>query len=479
MDIHIGLTGRGDLTAQIYRQIFEAMLDGRLRNGERLPATRSLANRLNVARNTVAVAYERLVAEGVAVGRVGAGTFVAATLPRQRPVRIAPSEGVKPLELWQSILARAPRRPCAPPVEFDFSVGSPDPALFPYSEWRRLIGQELRSISPQHQSSPRSGGHAGLRAAIARHVSVSRAVRAEARDVIVTQGAQQAFDLIGRILIAAGTSVAVEDPGYPNARLLFQSLGARVIGVPVDHEGIDVSAIPKRARIVYVTPSHQFPLGHVMSLRRRTALLAWAGRSRAAIIEDDYDSEFRFAGRPLDPLQSLDRTGRVIYVGSFSKVLMPSLRRGFLIAPQSLQPALFAAKQLTDLNSEATTMGALARFIEDGLLARHIRNVSREYEMRYQQLAASLQRHLGRHLRLLPAAAGLHVAAAALRSSTTDIAKAVRIAEHQGVRVQSLADFYANKPTQTGMVLGFGRIPAARIDEGVRRLAAGFAPTQR
>jgi GntR family transcriptional regulator/MocR family aminotransferase len=341
-----------------------------------------------------------------------------------------------------------------------------------------LIGQELKSISPQHQLSPRSGSDAELRAAIARHISVSRGVRAEAKDVIVTQGAQQAFDLIGRILIASGTPVAVEDPGYPNVRLLFQSLGARVTGVPVDLEGIDVNAIPTRARIVYVTPSHQFPLGHVMSIRRRTELLAWAEHRDAVIIEDDYDSEFRYGGRPLDPLQTLDRAGRVIYVGSFSKVLMPSLRRGFLIAPGSLQPALCAAKQLTDLHSEATTMGALARFIEEGLLARHIRLVSREYEMRYKQMAASLQQHLGRHLQLVPAAAGLHLAAIAVRSTARDIAKAVNAAERNGVRVRSLADFYGNKPTQSGLVLGFGRIPAVRINEGIRRLAASFAAAQ-
>jgi GntR family transcriptional regulator/MocR family aminotransferase len=470
MDFHIGLTGRGNLSAQIYRQVLAAILDGRLRNGERLPATRSLASRLNVARNTVAEAYERLVAEGVAAGHAGAGTFVTAAIPRENLVRSAFSGNVKPRKLWRSI-AVPPR--LSTPVEYDFSLGFPDPALFPHSEWRRLMGQELRSFSLQHHIPVNPGGR--LRAAIARHIAVSRAARAQAKDVIITQGAQQAFDLIGRVLIGTGTRVAVEDPGYPNARLLFQSLGGRVMGVPVDEEGLDVGAIPARVRIVYVTPSHQFPLGHVMSLRRRTELLAWAEHRNAVIIEDDYDSEFRFCGRPVDPLQSLDRAGRVVYVGSFSKVLAPSLRRGFLIAPASLQPALVAAKQLTDLTSEAITMGTLARFIDEGLLARHIRIVSREYEMRYKQIASSLERYLSRYLQLVPAAAGLHVAATAVGRMTKDIAKTVRIAENHGVRVHSLADFYTGRRTQAGVVFGFGRISPPQIDAGIQRLAASFA----
>jgi GntR family transcriptional regulator/MocR family aminotransferase len=303
---------------------------------------------------------------------------------------------------------------------------------------------------------------------------VSRAVRADADDVIVTHGAQQAFDLIGRVLISDGTGVAVEEPGYPFARLLFRSLGANVVGVPVDDEGLQVEAIPANTRIVYVTPSHQFPLGTAMSLQRRTALLAWAERRGAVIVEDDYDSEFRFDGRPLDPLQSLDRTGRVIYVGSFSKVLLPTLRLGFLIAPASLQSALLAAKQLTDWHGELATQAALARFIDRGLLARHIRKVAREYSSRYAQIAEALERRFGRWLRLIPAAAGLHLAAAAPRGTSVDIARALQRAAERGVRAAALSDFYIGTPAQTGLVLGYGAIPSSKIDEGMRRLAASF-----
>jgi GntR family transcriptional regulator/MocR family aminotransferase len=234
-------------------------------------------------------------------------------------------------------------------------------------------------------------------------------VRAGADDVLVTQGAQQAFDLIGRVLIDPGTIVAVEEPGYPPVRELFQSLGARVMGVPVDDEGLDLSALPRSARLVYVTPSHQFPLGVPMSLSRRAGLLAWAERRNAVVIEDDYDSEFRFEGRPLEPLQSLDRGGRVIYVGSFSKIMLPALRLGFMVAPASLQPALRNAKRLSDWHGDLPTQAALGRFIDQGLLARHVRKALRDYAARRAQILVGIERDFSHWLRLVPSAAGLHV----------------------------------------------------------------------
>ncbi|HUU36196.1 MAG TPA: PLP-dependent aminotransferase family protein, partial [Vicinamibacterales bacterium] len=388
MDVHVRLSHRGELSEQIYRQLLAAIADGRLPRGSRLPATRELAARLAVSRNTVNLAYERLLAEGITEGRVGAGTFVI-DAPAPDPAgtfRRAPAGAVHPREFWRSVPVLPQRH--RGDAAFDFSPGTPDDTLFPLTAWRRLIANEFRRSSRQYSSYGHPAGHEGLRAAIARHVGASRAVRAEAGDVVVTHGAQQAFDLIGRVLFTSGACVAVEDPGYSRVRLLFASLGARVTGVPVDDEGLVVDAIPRRARVVYVTPSHQFPLGTTMSLRRRAALLAWADRCGGVIIEDDYDSELRFGGGPLDPLQSLDRSGRVIYVGSFSKVLLPTLRVGFLVAPASLQPALQAAKQLTDWHGELATQAALARFIDEGLLARHIRTATRDYARRNARIAA-------------------------------------------------------------------------------------------
>lgn len=472
MDVHIRLTRRGDLSVQIYRQLLEAILDGRLRSGERLPPTRVFARRLGVARNTVGVAYERLMAEGALVGRVGAGSFVSAEPLHRVQGQRAPSGVVHARDVWRSIPAFADR-PSKPPV-YDFSVGVPDAALFPFATWRRLLAQEFRRPAARFARYGSPGGHAGLRAAIARHVGVTRAVRAHADDVIVTQGAQQAFDLIGRVLISEGTTVAVEEPGYPLARLLFRSLGAAVVGVPVNDEGLDVDAIPNSARLVYVTPSHQFPLGTAMSLQRRTALLAWAERRGGIVIEDDYDSEFRFEGRPLDPLQSLDRAGRVVYVGSFSKVLLPTLRLGFLVAPASLQNALLAAKQLTDWHGETATQAALARFIDQGLLARHIRKVAREYAIRHQRIAEAIDQHFRPWLRRIPAAAGLHLAAGVVPGVPVDIERVVRRSEADGVRVQALADFCCSGPARAGLVIGYGAISTSRVNEGMTRLAGSF-----
>ncbi len=457
------LDGRGDFAARIYRQLRDAVLDGRLRPGEQLPPTRELARRLDVSRNTVAAAYDRLTAEGFLVGRVGAGTFVGATAdPAQK--RTAPAGGgVRPRRLWEAIPDNGEKRA----YPYDFGVGVPDGRLFPLETWRRLLGRELTRVAGYGEPE----GHAGLRAAIARHVGVSRSVRAGADDILVTQGAQQALDLIGRVLVEPGGCVAVEEPGYPPARHLFHSLGARVVGVPVDGEGLDVSAIPSSARLVYTTPSHQFPLGTPMSLARRTALLGWAERRGAVVIEDDYDSEFRFSDRPLEPLQSLDRAGRVVYVGTFAKTMLPTLRLGFLVAPAALRPALRKAKRLTDWHSELYTQAALARFIDDGLMARHVRKVSREYGARHERIVAALDRDFADWLEVVPSAAGLHLCA---RAPGIDVDDVRRRAGEAGVGVQALGDYCAAS-NQPGLVLGYGAIARDRIDEGLRRLANCFS----
>jgi GntR family transcriptional regulator/MocR family aminotransferase len=473
MDVHVSLKGWGDLSARIYRQLLDAVLDGRLRPGQRLPPTRELARRLAVSRNTVAVAYERLAAEGVLTGRIGAGTFVSAEPVGRVGAQHAPAgASIHPRSVWKAIREPADARSVAP--VYDFRVGTPDPRLFPFTTWRRLVARELRPSAAGWASYGNPAGHAGLRAAIARHIGVSRAVRADADDVIATQGAQQALDLIGRVLIEAGDCVAVEEPGYPPARLLFHSLGARVVGIPVDDEGLDVAAIPKAVRLVYVTPSHQFPLGMPMSLQRRAALLAWAERRRAVVIEDDYDSEFRFAGRPLDPLQSLDRGGRVVYVGSFSKVMLPALRLGFLVAPASLQTALRTAKRLTDWHGELPTQAALARFIDEGLLARHIRKARREYATRHARITEALHRDFHAWLRVIPSAAGLHVTARVAPGVSLDMSAIVRGAEASGVAVYALSHFSTESRAHAGLVIGYGAIPTAKVEEGLRRLAAAF-----
>jgi GntR family transcriptional regulator/MocR family aminotransferase len=479
MDLHVGLAdGRGDLAARIYRQLLDAILDGRLRPGERLPPTRELARSLEVSRNTVAAAYERLTADGFLAGRVGAGTFVAdSSVGSARTRRRAPGGAdVAPRRLWRTIPASGgSAQPPAAPPRFDFQVGVPDARLFPLEAWRRLVGRELRPATVQAGGYGDPAGSAALRAAIARHIGVSRSVQAGADDVLVTQGTQQALDLIGRVLVDPGTCVAVEEPGYLPARLVFRALGARVVGVPVDAEGIEVSALPAGARLVYTTPSHQYPLGTPMSLPRRRALLAWAERHRAVVIEDDYDSEFRFSDRPLEPLQSLDRGGRVIYVGSFSKTMSPMLRVGFLVAPASLQQTLRTAKQLTDWHGDLTTQGALARFIDEGLFARHVRRATREYARRHERIVGILRRDLGDVLDLVPASAGLHLCARlSSGAGGVDVGAVVRRASAAGVFVRGLDTFCGERPVQHGLVIGYGAIALDLVDEGLRRLATAF-----
>nr|WP_308197947.1 PLP-dependent aminotransferase family protein [Saccharopolyspora soli] len=461
----MSLVGRVDLTGQIYRQIKAAVLDGRLRTGEALPPTRELARRLSVSRNTVSAAYDRLTAEGFVAGRTGSGTYV---LPGgfDRPAQAADAQRIRPAKTWERI--RVPQMDPSIP-DFDFRPGIPDVRLFPYAAWRRLLAHWFRTSSVGSPMYADPAGHAGLRRALARHVGVSRAVRASADDVLVTSGAQQAFDLIGRVLIEPGTCVAVEDPGYPPPRQLFRALGAKVVGVPVDAEGILVDRIPGNARIVYVTPSHQFPLGMPMSLPRRTALLEWAERVGAVVVEDDYDSEFRFSGRPIEPLQSLDRAGRVIYVGSMSKVLLPTLRVGFLIAPRSLHTALRAAKYVVDLHTSLPLQAALAAFIEEGLLARHIRRARNDYAARYARISSMLQQDFADLLEPVAVTAGLHLAA--MLPPDADDESICERAGANGVGILPLSPYRRAKGSP-GLVLGYGGIAVPDIAEGLRRLHA-------
>ena len=461
MSVHITL-GKTGLAADVYGQLRAALLDGRLRTGEALPATRELARQLAVSRNTVLHAYERLIAEGFLDGRVGAGTFVSA--PAQL-ARRAPGGTLAPRAVWRPLIPAPPPRP---PVRYDFSVGAPDPALFPWDEWRRLLARELRGRR-RTTELPSPAGDPGLRVAIARHLGLSRAVRAGADDVLITSGAQQALDLIGRVRVAPGTCVAVEEPGYLPARQVFAALGARVVPVRVDTEGLVVDRLPAATKLVYVTPSHQFPLGMAMSLPRRLALLAWAERHGAAIVEDDYDSELRFDGRPLEPLQCLDRGGRVLYIGTFSKVLLPTLRLGFIVAPPSLMPALHAAKRLADGHSAVEPQRALRNMLDDGLFARHLRRVLRDYRERRDALLAAIDRHLGDRVTPIHAAAGLHVSAWLTDRGSNDAALAAA-ALAAGIAVEPLSSYFARR-SRPGLALGLGLIRAREIDAGIRALA--------
>jgi GntR family transcriptional regulator/MocR family aminotransferase len=476
MDFHISLVGRKDLSGEIYRQLLRAILDQRLRPGDRLPSSRDLARALVVARATVTAAYERLAGEGFVGVRQGAGTFVselAAQAGRDTPMQR--SSGVlQPRQIWESIVL--PTVFDKPP-QFDFRTGHCDASLFPDREWRQAVTRALRSSTTTGGAYEHPAGHRDLRTAIVRHIGISRSVKASADDVIITNGTQQAFDLLARVLLEPGDGIAVESPGYAPPKQLFKTLGIRMLGVPVDREGLVVDALPCDVRAVYVTPSHQYPLSVTLTLARRQALLAWAEQNNAAIIEDDYDSEFRFGERPLEPLQTLDTKGRVVYVGSFSKTMLPTLRLGFLVTPPSLRAALHKAKYVSDFHSSLLAQAALARFIDDGAFARHVHRATAIYRQRHEMIADIISRDFTDHLELIPSATGLHVSALVRTMSAHQIAAVTHRAAERGVAVQLLSSQVLSPLAMSplpGIMLGYGAIPAVRIEEGLRLLRTCF-----
>lgn len=473
MDLAVDLSHRTGRTDAVYRALRDALTTGRVAAGERLPSTRDLARDLGVSRASVATAYERLVAEGFLETRPGAGTYATAAASDAPARRRRGPGALRPRAGWRWAPRPTSGDRAAP--AHDFRVGIPDASLFPYDTWRRLLAAEARAGGPAAGSY---GGPAGLprfRAAVARYVSGARGVHAEPDDVIATTGAQQALDLVARVLLEPGDVVAVEDPGYPEARELFALHGARVVPVPVDDQGLVVEEIPPHARLVYTTPSHQFPLGMPLSLARRRALLAHASRYGTAVVEDDYDSEFRRTRRPLEPLQALDRDGRVLYVGTFSKSLLPGLRAGYLVAPHSLRDALLAARQLTDGHGAVHVQGALARFIDDGLLARHVRRAGARYAERHEILLDALR---GLPVEPVPSAAGLHVAAYLRADAPLGSRALAARALRRSVALESLTAF-ATGPHRDGIVLGIGGAVTSAIRPGVRVLESLLAPAGR
>jgi len=418
----------------------------------------------------VALAYDRLAGEGLLISRVGAGTFVKQRRALPATEAKAPERPLNPKQEWVDVPITLVRTLFANRFEFDFRTGIPDVSAFPHATWRRLMSRHLQ-LSKASTGYGDPAGHPALRAAIARHIWLSRGMDVDPEGVTITNGTQQALDLITKILIERGDRVAVEDPGYPPAWRLFRAVGARVEPIPLDAEGLTVSALPSDTRLVYVTPSHQFPVGMAMSLERRLALLEWAQEANAVIVEDDYDGEFRFGDRPIEPLRAMDSDGRVIYVGSFSKSALPSLRIGFLITPPSLTAAIHAAKYLSDWHTMWAVQGALADFIEEGWFARHVRRMRKEYETRHIAVVKGIDTHFRNLLEVAPSAVGLHVCALATQLSPSDVHSAVTRAVDVGV--DELARYSAGQPV-AGLLFGYGAIRAARIDEGLRRLKDSF-----
>jgi GntR family transcriptional regulator/MocR family aminotransferase len=478
------------LHRQLYDGLREAILSGRLRPGVRLPSTRALAVDLGASRNTVLAAFGQLLAEGYLEGRVGAGTTVASTLPEtllrahpeaagtERPGR-RPRLSRRGALLVRTRAAFARGAATAHP----FRPGLPGLEFFPFDLWTRLLARRWRRVPRQLLDYGDPAGHAPLREVIAAYLGEARAVRCDAGQVIVVTGAQQAVDLAARVLLDPGDTAWVEDPGYPGARGALIAAGIRLAPVPVDAEGLVVrrgAQRAPRARLVYVTPSHQYPLGVTMSLNRRLALLEWASRSGAWILEDDYDSEYRYSGRPLAALQGLDTVGRVIYAGTFSKVLFPALRLGYLVVPPDLVDAFVAARALADRHSPSVTQAALADFIDAGHFARHVRRTRALYAERQAALVGAVRRTLGGLLEVTPAEAGMHLLG--WLPDGVDDREAARAALAREVDAPPLSSFRARisrDEERGGLVLGYAAYTPREIDDACLRLAAALRTVQR
>ena len=459
--------------APLHRQIYEglrrAILEGLLRPGQRVPATRVLAAELEVSRLPVLAAYEQLLHEGYLRGRVGSGTFVTAVLPDDafHPARAARRER-RPT---------SPPRPRVAPRAYDdgglrpFRMSLPAFDQFPRAVWAKLVSRHARMLAPVHMAYGDPAGLGRLRTAIAEHLRTARAVRCEAEQVLVVSGSQAALHLCATVLLGRGDRVALEEPGYPGAHAVLGTTGAELVPVPIDDEGIDVAGLDSlgaHVRGAYVTPSHQYPLGASMSAPRRLALLDWARRRDARIIEDDYDSEYRYVSRPLGALQGMDDHGRVIYVGTFSKVLFPALRVGYLVVPPAIWDQFIAAREAIDVFSPTLYQLALADFIAEGHFARHLRRMRGIHLRRRDALLDGLARHCAGTLTVHNADAGLHVATTL--PDGIDDEDVLRRMRAQNLTAMALSTCYIGRRHRNGLLLGFGGFSEGKIAYATRTL---------
>lgn len=473
----------------LYRQLYDALraviLSGQVRAGARLPSTRALATDLGLSRTTVLTAMEQLLAEGYVEGKVGSGTYVASVLPDTAlqagagiaaPVPVPVVSRGPMLSRRGQLLAVTPVSTArdAGPVR-TFRTGVPALDSFPWKTWIGIETRCLRRVSGLLHTYDDPAGYQPLREVIADYLGAARAVRCDAGQVIVVAGSQQALDLVARVLLDPGDAVLVEDPGYMGAKGALVASGVRLVPAPVDEEGLDVAAAMDRcpgARLAYVTPSHQFPLGVTMSLSRRLALLRWASEAGAWILEDDYDSEYRYTGRPLAALQGLDRDGRVIYVGTFSKVLFPALRLGYLVAPPDLVDAFARARALTDRGSPVLEQAVVAEFLSEGHFSRHIRRMRMLYGERQEALVQAMRQHLAGALEVSAHECGMHLVGRL--PDGADDRRASDAAARHGIEASPLSA-YGIEPCRTrGFALGYAPFDERQIREGVARLVAAL-----
>jgi len=465
------------LQRQLYDALREAILDGRLAPRTRLPSSRQMARDLGAARNTIVGAFEQLVAEGYLEARVGDGTRVAAVLPEAllhvgRASTRRPAAGKAPGLSARGKALIAVRRPPADPRRRAFQPGLPALDEFPRELWARLLARRARMPARGLRGYAHPAGLPALREAIAAHLGPARGVACDPAQVVVVSGSQAALDLCCRLLLDPGDAAWIEEPGYLGARGALTAAGARLVPVPVDAHGIAVREGIARfpaARLAYVTPSHQFPLAVTMTLARRLELLAWAAEAGAWIIEDDYDSEYRYAGRPVAAMQGLDAAGRVISVGTFSKTMFAALRAAWLVVPPVLVDTFAAALRITGHGVNADLQAALADFLGEGHFAAHVRRMRGLYADRQARLVRALHRRLGDVLEVAPRDGGMQLPAF-LPAGVDDVA-ASNAAEAEGVIAAPLSLYHLEAPDRGGFYLGYAGVPEREITAGVERLA--------
>ncbi len=479
------------LYRQFYRSVQQHVLTGRLPPGTKLPSIRTLSKSLDVSRNTIVTAMDQLTIEGYLEARVGAGTFVSRTLPETQlqvefgalelsPARPHAGTLSKRGQALKELLGDSPDRPGYMSAVGAFSVDGPDLEDFPWETWRKLSGRLTRRASLRLLGYQRDLGLEPLRDVLAEHLALARGVRCSADQILIVSGSQEALFLTANVLLDPGGEAWVEDPGYPGMRRALTAAGAHLIPVSVDDEGMDVGWAQSNhphARLACVTPSHQFPLGPTLSLRRRLALLEWADTESGWILEDDYDSEYRYEGRPLQALQGLDGGQRVVYAGTFSKVLFPGLRLGYVVAPPQLIEAFAAARTAVDLHPPALTQAILAEFIERGHYWRHVRRMRTRYSVRCAALVQALREEIGPGVVLGPHDSGMHFILE-LPEGVSDREVSRRAAELE-VECLPVSSFVHGHDQLSGLVIGFGRLAVEHIRPAVRRLARAISDVRR
>lgn len=469
-------TGEGTLIDNISRQFKQAIIAQRLTSNTRLPSTRALSHNVKIARNSAIAIYETLASEGYVETKPGGGTYVTYQPPQiKKSIKIDNQNYTDRLnQYWQNQQHKQvlPAQPCN---TFDFRIGYPSLRYFPFNDWRKLLAKCARKQATGLQFDSNPQGHEGLREAIAQHLSVSRAIACDQSEIVVTSGGQQALDLLARILVTPSvTKVAMDIIGYPMAKCAFEAAGGKVVGIELDAQGMKVENIPDDVSVVYVTPSHQFPYGMPLSASRRTELLALAKSRGMSIIEDDYDSEFRLNGKPVDALKTLDAEHSVFYVGTFSKCMLPDVRTGFVLVPDWAKKALIKAKYQTDWFNPTIIQATLAEFISLGYLAKYLRKMRRVYSKRYETLITACETHGQGILEPIPINAGVHMTA--LVNNKYNALEASALLAQKSVTVKSLAHFSegGSLTSANGLIFGFGCIDSTQIEEGIKRVIATF-----